>query len=155
MDNFDFNGKHYLIVVDCFSKFIVVQPSKDLTSRTTINRLLGIFSEHGFLVTIRCDHGHNFVSDEFVEFCKNLNITIALSSGYHHSSNPAEHVVKTVKSLMKHCLASNNLWRIALLEYLSTPLCSNIPSPSELIGRQFRGLLPLFQDCGAPESVQE
>ena len=32
---------------------------------------------------------------------------------------------------------------------------SNIPSSYELMGRQFRGLLPLFQDCGAPESVQE
>ena len=28
-------------------------------------------------------------------------------------------------------------------------------SPSELMGRQFGGLLPLFQDHGAPESVQE
>ena len=55
MDNFDFNGKHYLIVVDCFSKFVVVKPSKDLTSRTTINSLLDIFSEHCFPVTIRCD----------------------------------------------------------------------------------------------------
>ena len=92
---------------------------------------------------------------EFVDFCKKLNISITLSSGYHHSSNPAEHAVKTVKSLMKRCLAGNTSWRIALLEYLSTPLGPNIPSPSELMGRQFRGLLPLFQDRGAPESVQE
>ena len=55
MDNFDFNGKHYLIVVDHFSKFVVVKHSQDLTSRTTINTLLDIFSEHGFPATIRCD----------------------------------------------------------------------------------------------------
>ena len=144
MDNFDFNGKHYLIVVDCFSKFVVVKHSRDLTSRTTINLLLDIFSEHGFPVAIRCNHGCNFILTEFVEFCKHLNITITLSSGYHHSSNPAEHKVKTVKSLMKCCLASNTSWRITLLEYLSTPLGPNIPSPSELMGRQFRGLLPFF-----------
>ena len=42
MDNFDFNGKHYLIVVDRFSKFVIVKPSEDLTSRTTINLLLDI-----------------------------------------------------------------------------------------------------------------
>ena len=155
MDSFDFNGKHYLIVVDHFSKFVVVKPSKDLTSRTTINNLLGIFSEHGFPATIRCDQGLNFVSSEFVDFCKKLNISVTLSSGYHHSSNPAEHAVKTVKSLMKRCLAGNTSWQIALLEYLSIPLSPNIPSPSELMGRQLRGLLPLFQDCGAPESVQE
>ena len=137
MDKFDFNGRHYLIVVDQFSKFIIVKPSKDLTSRTTINLLLDILSEHGFLATIRCNHGHNFVSNEFVDFCKKLNISITLSLGYHHSSNPAECAVNTVKSLMKHCLASNTLWRIALLEYLSIPLSSNVPSPSELMGRQF------------------
>ena len=72
MDNFDFNGRHYLIVVNRFSKFIVVKPSKDLTSRTTINSLLDIFSEHGFPVTIRCDRGCNFISLEFVEFVSTL-----------------------------------------------------------------------------------
>ena len=56
---------------------------------------------------------------------------------------------------MKQCLAGNKSWQIALLEYLCTPLSPNIPSPSELMGRQFRGLLPFFQDCGAPESVKE
>ena len=46
-------------------------------------------------------------------------------------------------------------WHIALLEYLSTPLSANIPSPSELIGRQFRGLLPFFQDHSTSESIKE
>ena len=122
------------IIVDHFSKFTVVKYSQDLTSKTTINLLLEVFSEHGIPSTIRCDHGHNFISSQFIEFCKQLNIAVTLSSGYHHSSNPTEHTVKTVKSLMKRCLAANTSWRIALLEYLSTPLSTNIPSPSELIG---------------------
>ena len=42
-----------------------------------------------------------------------------------------------------------------MLEYLSTPLGPDIPSPSELMGRQFRGILPFFQDHGAAESVKE
>ena len=92
---------------------------------------------------------------EFVDFCKKLNISVTLSSGYLHSSNPAEHAVKTIKSLMKRCLAGNTSWQIALLEYLCTPLGPNIPSPSELMGRQFRGILPFFQDCGTAESVKE
>ena len=155
MNNFDFNGKHYLIVVDPFSIFVVVKHSQDFTSRTTINILLDIFSEHGFPATIRCDRGRNFVSSEFVDFYKTLNISVTLSSGYHHSSNPAECAVKTVKSLMEQCLAGNTPWGIALLEYLSTPLGPNIPSPSELMDRQFRGILPFFQDHGATKSVKE
>ena len=136
-------GRHYLIIVDHFSKFAVVKHSQDLTSKTTtINLLLEVFSEHGITSTIRCDHGHNFISSQFIEFCKQLNIADTLSSGYHHSSNPAEQAVETVKSLMKRCLAANASWCIALLKHLSTLLGANIPSPSELIGRQFRGLLP-------------
>ena len=92
---------------------------------------------------------------EFVDFCKKQNISVTLSSGYHHSSNPAECAVKTVKSLKKQCLAGNTSWQIALLEYLSTPLGPDIPSLSELMGRQFRGILPFFQDCGVAESVKE
>ena len=56
---------------------------------------------------------------------------------------------------MKRCLPGNTSWRIALLEYLSTPLGPNIPSPTELMGRQFRGILPFFQDHGAAESMKE
>ena len=33
-------------------------------------------------------------------------------------------------------------WRLALLEYLATPLDSNTPSPSELNGHKFNSLLP-------------
>ena len=135
IDNFELNGRHYLIIVDCFSKFTVVKPSKDLTSKTTVNLLLEVFSEHGLPSTIRCDHGCNFVSSWFIEFCKQLNIVVTLSSGYHHLSNPAEQAVKTVKSPMKRCLQANTSWHIALIEYLSTPLGANIPSPSELMGR--------------------
>ena len=56
---------------------------------------------------------------------------------------------------MKRCLQANTSWCIALIEYLSTPLGANIPSPSELMGRQFRGLLPFFQDHSASESIKE
>ena len=102
MDNFDFNGKHYLIVVDkFFGKFVAVKPSKDLTFRTNTNSLLDIFSEHGIPATIRCDHGHNFVSTEFAAFYRKLNIFVTLLFGYHHSSNPPECAVKTVQSLMR------------------------------------------------------
>ena len=90
MDNFELNGRYYLIIVDHFSKFAVVKHSQKLTSKTTINLLLEVFSQHGIPSTIRCDQGHNFISSQFIEFCKQLNITVTLSSGYHHSSNPAE-----------------------------------------------------------------
>ena len=61
---------------------------------------------------------------------------------YHHSSNPAECAIHTVKGLMKCCVATKQSWRLALLEYLMTLLDSKTPSPSELNGQKFASMLP-------------
>ena len=37
---------------------------------------------------------------------------------------------------------AKQLWRLALLEYLTTPLDGNMPSPSKLNGHKFNSLLP-------------
>ena len=43
---------------------------------------------------------------------------------------------------MKCCSLAKQSWRLALLEYLSTPLNGNTPSPSQLNGCQFGSHLP-------------
>ena len=43
---------------------------------------------------------------------------------------------------MKCCVSAKQSWRLALLEYLSTPLDAKTPSPSELNGRKFGSMLP-------------
>ena len=43
---------------------------------------------------------------------------------------------------MKCCSLAKQSWRLALLEYLPTPLDGNTPSPSQLNGCQFGSLLP-------------
>ena len=55
------------------------------------------------------------------------------SSAYHCSGNPAERAIR------KELLES---WRLALVEYLVSPLDSNTPSSSELNGHHFNSLLP-------------
>ena len=49
----------------------------------------------------------------------------------------------TVKDLMKCCNNAGVHWCIALLEFLCTPGPDGL-SPSELLGRQFRGILPMI-----------
>ena len=43
---------------------------------------------------------------------------------------------------MKHCTMAKQSWRLALMEYLATPLDCNTPSPSESNGHRFNSLLP-------------
>ena len=82
------------------------------------------------------------MSKEFDTFCKDLGIVLNFSSGYHHSANQAEHAVRMVKDLMKRCDSAGAHWHIALLEFLFTPGPDGI-SPSDLMGRQFCGILPM------------
>ena len=48
-----------------------------------------------------------------------------------------------VKDLMKRCDSAGVHWRIVLLEFLCTPGPDG-KSPSSLMGRQFRGILPMI-----------
>ena len=77
-----------------------------------------------------------------MQFLNDLGIDLTFCSAYHHLSNPAEHAIRNVKSLMKHCGSANKPWCISLLEYLATPLSTGLPSPAAMMGREFRGLLP-------------
>ena len=142
LDNFEFQGMFYLMLLDVATKFVIVRPVYSLNTNATIQILTSIFSEHGLPVGIRCDRGRNFVSELFQQYCKHLGIQLSYSSAYHHSSNPAERAIHTVKGLMKHCVAAKQSWRLASLEYLLTPLEGKTPSPSELNGQKFGCMLP-------------
>ena len=90
------------MVLDVATKFIVVRLVQSLNIDATTQVLMSIFSEHGMPVTIGRDRGRNFISDLFQQYCKHLGIQLSYSSAYHHSSNPAEWAIRTVKGLMKH-----------------------------------------------------
>ena len=130
------------MVLDISTKFFVVRPVSSLNTDCTIQTLTSVFSEHGMPTHIQCDRGRNFVSDLFQQYCQHLGINLTFSSAYHHSGNPTERAIRTVKLLMRHCTMVKQSWRLALVEYLATPLDSNILSPSELNCHKFNLLLP-------------
>ena len=140
------------MLLDVATKFVIVRPIQSLNTEATIHVLTSIFSEHGLPVGIRCDRGQNFVSDLFQQYCTHLGIQLSYSSAYHHSSNPAERAICTVKGLMKCCVSAKQSWRLALLEYLSTPLDAKTPSPSELSGRKFGSMLPNVSNFSTQQS---
>ena len=130
------------MILDTCTKFFVVRSVMSLSTDCTIQILTTVFSKHRLPTNIKYDRGRNFVSDLFQQYCQHLGINLTFSSMYHHSGNPAERAIRTVKVLMKCCTMAKQSWRLALLEYLSTPLDSNTPSPSELNGHKLNSLLP-------------
>ena len=96
-DYFEFQGQHYIMILDMSTKFIVVRMVQSLSTQI----LTLAFSEHGLSLNIRYDRGRKFVSDHFQDYCSHLGINLTFSSTYHHSSNPAERAIRTIKMLMK------------------------------------------------------
>ena len=111
--------------------------------------------EQGIPNKIRCDRGSNFTSLDLASFCSDLGISLSFSSSYHHQSVPAERSVRTVKNIMRKCHETGTPWCLGLLEYLCTPLDEKTPSPSRLLGRQYKGHCPIFYHTNSGEGVLE
>ena len=105
-----------MIVVDQYSKFIIVCKVSGHSSEQTVATFLQIFSEFGVPDEIRSNRGANFTSQLFLSFCKGLDVKMSFSSAYHHSGNPAERAVCTIKNIMKKCAHTKTNWRLGLLE---------------------------------------
>lgn len=56
-DLFEFEGKHYILLVDYFSKFIEVDQLKDQPSRTITEALKAQCSRYGIPSILRTDGG--------------------------------------------------------------------------------------------------
>ena len=96
-----------MVLVDAFSKFIVVEPIPDQKSTTIadvfINRFISCFGPPENLVT---DQGTNFMSEIFSNTLKTLNITHKTSTPYHHESNgQVERTNKTIEELISLAVA--------------------------------------------------
>ena len=63
----------------------------------------------------------------------------------------AERAVRTIKDLMHRCYSAGVSWRLALIEFLSTPGPDG-KSPAELCGCQFKGILPMFPKVNERDS---
>ena len=153
-DIFEYGGKSYIIVVDRYSKFIVVHKVSDHSSKQTVATFLQIFSEFGVPDEIRSDRGANFTSQLLLSFCKGLNVKLSFGCAYHHSGNPTERAVRTIKNITKKCAHTKTNWRLGLLEYLCTPLSEKLSFPAELLStRRYKGLQPTLRARLLPHST--
>ena len=149
-DIFAFEGEHYLLLVDYFSKFIEVTKLKDLTSLETIEVLKEHFSRHGIPAKLVTDCGSQYTSSEFETFAKSYTFEhVLVNPKYPKANGEAEAAVKTVKSIWR----KNKDKRKALLEYRASPLPAIDLSPSQLsMGRRLRTTLPIAHGLLEPET---
>ena len=138
-DLFELDGKHYLLLVDYFSRFPEVIKLNTTTSSAVIRALQAAFSRYGIPEVLRSDNGPQYASQEFVEFAREYSFQhITSSPRYPQSNGQAEHMVQTVEQLLKQATDPY----LALLNYRATPLPWCNLSPTELsMGRRVRTLV--------------
>ena len=88
-DLFEFNNKHYVVVVDYYSRFFELKELRNETSIDVINALKSIFSCHGVPTTCISDNGPCYASAQFAEFARAYEFTHVTSSPRYAQANGA------------------------------------------------------------------
>ena len=139
-DLFEFQGQHYLLLVDYFSRYPEVIRLHSTTSASVISAMKSVFSRHGIPSTIVSDNGPQYDSAGMKAFASSYGFKHITSSPHYPQSNgQAERTVKTVKGLLQD---SPDIF-LSLLSYRATPLPWCGLSPGELLmGRRLRTDVP-------------
>ena len=145
-DLFYFQRIDFLVVVDYFSKYLIIRKLPSSTSSAVIKGLGMIFSEFGNPLVFRSDNGPCYSSQEFKFFMQNWLVEHRTSSPHYPQSNGlAESMVKVSKNLIVKSIKQDLPWNRLLLDYRCTPISSEIPSPAEILfGRKFRSSISIL-----------
>ena len=101
-DLFEFQGQHYLLLVDYFSRYPEVIRLTSTTSASVISAMKSVLARHGIPSTIVSDNGPQYDSAEMKTFASLYGFKHITSSPHYPQSNgQAERTVKTVKGLLQ------------------------------------------------------
>ena len=145
-DLFYFRRIDFLVVVDYFSKYLLMRKIHNSTSSAVIKELGKIFSEFGKPQVFRSDNGPCYLSQEFRFFMQNWSIEHRTSSPHYPQSNGlAESMVKVSKNLIEKAILQDLPWNQLLLDYRCIPISSEIPSLAEIIfGRKLQSSISVL-----------
>ena len=101
-DFFCLYGHYYLLMINYYSKFIVIKTLKNLHSSTVINKCKKIFSQFGIPKELVTDNGPEFTSHYFKLLSRAWDFEHGTISPHFHQSNGlVEHCTETVKRTLK------------------------------------------------------
>jgi hypothetical protein len=148
-DLFELDGKHYIVVVDYYSRFFEVARLPGQTSEYVIKALREIFARFGCPMVCVSDGGPAYNSSQFEEFTKAYGFIHQMSSPRFAQSNGAsERAVQTAKNILRKAEDP----QLALLSYRTTPIINGYSPAQLLMGRQLRSNVPTFRSILHPST---
>ena len=146
-DLFQIHDRHYLLTVDRYSKYpLVDEMPVHITSRSVADKLSQYWAMFGRPDQILTDNGPQYTGQAFKTFTETWRITHVTSSPHYARSNGlAERYVRYIKATLK----KSSDMQLALLNIRATPVDAKLPSPAEmLLGRPLATLLPSRSEPG-------
>lgn len=145
-------GADFLVIVDYYSKFTIVNKLSSKTASSVITALKNVFVLYGLPQEIFSDNGPPYDSQEFKNFAKQYFIDLSTSSPrYAQSNGMIERTIQTVKGLFVKAIKNREDPFMTILSYNTTPK-QNLPAPCLLLmGRYLRTNLPVSSDLLKPE----
>lgn len=103
---------YILTVVDAFTKFVWLFPTKSTSSKETLNKLQVHQQTFGNPQRIITDRGTAFTSGEFAEYCKEENIQhLTITTGVPRGNGQVERIHRIIIPLLtKLCLENSGQW---------------------------------------------
>lgn len=143
-----FMGKTFLILIDAFSKWPIIEMMPSMSSKSVVTVLRKACADHGLPEFIISDNGLAFTGQEFKEFIIKNNIEHITGAPYHPATNgQVERMIQTIKLKLKK--QSDMPWaeRVAkmLFQMRTAPNTVTGKTPAEMLnGRKYRTALTLL-----------
>lgn len=98
---------HICVVVDVYSRFAFVFPTRNITASTVANKLFDhVITKFGNCRRLLSDNGTSFTGEVFRELCKIMGIKQIFSTSYHSKSQgQVERANRTIQDLMRGVVA--------------------------------------------------
>lgn len=99
---------YLLVVVDMFSKFVLLHPSRDTGSETVVRFLEEqVFLKFGTPEKLITDNHRPLIGRNMVELLNKYHVEHLTIAAYHAQANPAERYIRTVSAAIRATLAQN------------------------------------------------